>query len=215
MNPFFYPEANSVQLIELKAGFVFDVRQKYDKYNFNKYGTLKGPGLYSEDDWARLNWIYCQLPKQGKILDVGVGGGQFFNILHLSNEFKHVVGIDLKKHSKLLFLSEDLDFRKMSVANLNFDDKSFDTVICMEVLEHIDHKSFISALSELRRVSKNNIIITVPFREPEPLPKHHKLRFDIEAVNRYFPKTKKTVLYKIKRSAVPWLVIEENLYSVE
>jgi 2-polyprenyl-3-methyl-5-hydroxy-6-metoxy-1,4-benzoquinol methylase len=210
MNFTFNYNLNEAQLVELKSGFVFDVRQKFDKSILEKHGTLKGPGLYTEDDWARLHWIFYQLPKGETILDVGIGGGQFFNILHLSNQFKHVVGIDLKKHSKLLLLSRDMDFREMSVANLKFGDKSFDIVICMEVLEHINNNIFDDALSEIRRVARGKLIITIPFQEPEPLPKQHKRRFDIETVNRLFPEAKKTVLFRIKKKSVPWLLIEED-----
>jgi ubiquinone/menaquinone biosynthesis C-methylase UbiE len=49
---------------------------------------------------------------------------------------------------------------KGSILSLPFDDNSFDVVLCTHALEHIkDHRR---ALSELLRVTKRRLIITVP-----------------------------------------------------
>ena len=46
---------------------------------------------------------------------------------------------------------------------LDFDGNSFDTVTCLEVLEHLEDPQ--QALKELVRVSRKRVIITVPFNE--------------------------------------------------
>lgn len=46
---------------------------------------------------------------------------------------------------------------------LHFDDNSFDTVTCMEVIEHLENPK--AAIQELYRISKNRLIITVPYNE--------------------------------------------------
>ena len=48
----------------------------------------------------------------------------------------------------------------MSAESLQFDDNSFDTVIMFEVLEHLRNPD--KALSEVKRVTRNNLVLTVP-----------------------------------------------------
>lgn len=50
---------------------------------------------------------------------------------------------------------------KQDAENLTFKDKSFDNVLCMEVLEHT--KNPIKAINELKRVTKKRLIISVPY----------------------------------------------------
>lgn len=45
----------------------------------------------------------------------------------------------------------------------DYEDQSIDTVVCTEVLEHVEDNDF--AISELCRVAKKRIIISVPFEE--------------------------------------------------
>jgi ubiquinone/menaquinone biosynthesis C-methylase UbiE len=49
------------------------------------------------------------------------------------------------------------------IRDLPLEDKSFDTVIACEVLEHIPFSDFEKSLKELKRVSKNNVIISLPY----------------------------------------------------
>lgn len=50
---------------------------------------------------------------------------------------------------------------KQDVENLTFKDKSFDNVLCLEVLEHT--KNPVKAIKELERVTKKRLIISVPY----------------------------------------------------
>lgn len=49
------------------------------------------------------------------------------------------------------------------IRNLLFQDKEFNVVLACEVLEHILFGDFPIALSELRRVSKQYIILSIPY----------------------------------------------------
>jgi SAM-dependent methyltransferase len=47
--------------------------------------------------------------------------------------------------------------------NLTVEDSSYDTVVCMEVLEHLDDPA--EGLYKLARITKKRLIITVPYNE--------------------------------------------------
>lgn len=92
----------------------------------------------------------CRFLKGMKVLDVGCRDMVLKDYLpnYISytaadlNAKKGIIKIDLNKHK------------------LPFKDKTFDYVFCLEVLEHI-HSPF-KVLSELKRVSKKYVIISVP-----------------------------------------------------
>ena len=98
------------------------------------------------------------------LLDAGCGEG--FVLEHLLKSglvLKQVVGLDLNR--KALKLAEKrnpyVSFREGSITKIPYKDKSFDLVICLETLEHVfDYQK---AITELLRVSKNYILISVPW----------------------------------------------------
>lgn len=55
---------------------------------------------------------------------------------------------------------DGIKYVKASLTKMPFEDKTFDTVICTHALEHI--KDIQGALSELRRVCRNKLIIVLP-----------------------------------------------------
>jgi hypothetical protein len=63
------------------------------------------------------------------------------------------------------------------------------------------------AIAELRRITRHRLLMTVPFEEPEPLPRHHVQRFDEARINALFPDAKVTLL--TRGSGVPWALLEE------
>lgn len=56
--------------------------------------------------------------------------------------------------------SPDIELNLESVEKIPFNDSTYDCVICIEVLEHLDN--FHSIFNELIRVSKKNIIVSLP-----------------------------------------------------
>lgn len=53
-----------------------------------------------------------------------------------------------------------------SVTELPYDDEAFDAALCCEVLEHLPFDAVTAALSELRRVSRRGVVISVPDERP-------------------------------------------------
>jgi 2-polyprenyl-3-methyl-5-hydroxy-6-metoxy-1,4-benzoquinol methylase len=201
----------SVWLSDIKfSPLLEDVRQSFIKEYENRFGAGEMRGLYKRDDWARISFCYERVSRMGgSILDIGVGPGGLLNILSLDKRFTRVTGIDVRHYSKLVKMKDNLDIRIMDVGEMSFADNSFDTLVCMEVLEHIEKSHFLRALSELRRVAAKQLFMTIPLREPEPLPAYHKLRFDFADIEEHFPDGDFYILEPER--GVPWLVIIEDL----
>lgn len=201
----------SVWLSELELSPLVEiVRQRFSEEYESRFGSGKKKGLYKREDWARISFCCDFVAKTGgSILDVGVGPGGLLNVLRLDERFNRVTGIDIRHYSKLVKLKDDLDIHIMDVGEMSFADNTFDIVICMEVLEHIEKSHFLRALSELRRVAAKQIFMTVPLREPYPLPPYHKLQFDFSDILEHFPFGDFYILEPGR--GVPWLVVIENL----
>lgn len=95
------------------------------------------------------------------LLDVGCGNGAY--VYEFSNS-KLVKGVDIHKYDE--WSSSPNYFDVASADCLPYDDNSFDTVCCFEVLEHVKEPDMV--LSELYRVCQKNIILSVPNCEMPP-----------------------------------------------
>lgn len=87
---------------------------------------------------------------QPSVLDVGCFEAPLRTLLPSSTRY---VGVDIAGNP-------DIQLNLEQCERLPFDDASFDCVICIEVLEHLDnlHRMF----DELVRVSRDHIIISLP-----------------------------------------------------
>jgi SAM-dependent methyltransferase len=102
---------------------------------------------------SRLNAIQEYAGRM--VLDVGCGSGAY--VLHPANE-RVIYGVD---HIAYPTWIERPDRFAVSTADrLPFGDASVDTILSFEVLEHVRDPG--QALREYRRVTRQNIILTVP-----------------------------------------------------
>ncbi len=172
----------------------------------------KESGFYLSRDWNRCRQALPYI-KGPKVLDVGVGPGQMFNILARHPEIEHLRGVDIHWNKKLIRPARgDLDI--MSILDLRVPDDSMDTVVCMEVLEHLEIIDFPKALSELRRVCRGTLVMTVPFEEPEPLwhfdrPGGHRQQFTRDVIAQWFPRAEQKKVYRGK-GIWPWIMLIER-----
>lgn len=91
--------------------------------------------------------------KPKSVLEVGVGNKLVSS--YLKNNGVDVTTCDYDKTLKPDVVSDIRDLSK-------FKDNSFDVVIAFEILEHIPWNDLDKALSELKRVSKKYVVISVP-----------------------------------------------------
>jgi 2-polyprenyl-3-methyl-5-hydroxy-6-metoxy-1,4-benzoquinol methylase len=97
-----------------------------------------------------------------KVLDAGCGEGFSLNKLIINKVGVELEGIEYSKDAidlgKKLFPKANI--KQGSIYELPYKNGSFDLVVCTEVLEHMDEPT--KALKEIVRVSKKNLIISVP-----------------------------------------------------
>lgn len=89
-----------------------------------------------------------------KILEVGKGNGFVSNFIK-SMGFS-VTTFDINSNLEPDMIGDVLEL------STYFNDSCFDLVLCSEVLEHMELNSFEKALSEIRKVSKKYVFITLP-----------------------------------------------------
>ena len=89
------------------------------------------------------------------VLDVGCGNGAY---VFEFNDRLHIRGTDSNYFESW---SKNRDLFSVSDAHeLKYEDDSFDTVVSFETLEHLSNPE--KALTEMHRVCRDNVIITVP-----------------------------------------------------
>lgn len=115
---------------------------------------------------ARIIFENLELKGNEKVLEVGCGRGFYVKTLNEVWPKLDITGVDLNEKylsvAKKFVNDDKVKLIKADATDLPFKDKSFDRIICSEVLEHIPDDQ--KAISEMHRVLKPGgiVIITVP-----------------------------------------------------
>lgn len=96
------------------------------------------------------------------LLDVGCGNGIFTRYIQSTKSKIRFVSID-QSLAALGFVTTTK--ARGSINKLPFPSRSFDLVTCLEVIEHIPNPIYLEALSELCRVSKKYVLVSVPYEQ--------------------------------------------------
>jgi len=108
--------------------------------------------IYNAIRVYRCKYILKNMNKEYKsILDIGASDLYFCS--KLKKKGFDYTAADIEPKLK--------EIKKENIEKLSFKDKSFDVVMCLEVLEHTENP--LKAIDELKRVAKKQIIISVPY----------------------------------------------------
>jgi 2-polyprenyl-3-methyl-5-hydroxy-6-metoxy-1,4-benzoquinol methylase len=147
------------EFAEFRKAAPFVTAQEYDQL----YRSYKHVHDDTDNSLACLQRIAADAVGSS-ICDVGCGAGVLLK--HVRRETREpiteLVGVDMVGPDKPI--GDGIRFVCSWIEDLPFADKSFDTVVCTHVIEHI--LDFRRAIAELRRVTRRRLIIVVP-RERE------------------------------------------------
>lgn len=127
---------------------MFKIQVNKSNYNKSTYNSLERfiSYFYQVDSIVK-----CQAQK---VLEIGVGN-------KLSSEYLKSVGIEVVTCDFDPAINPDI---VADVRDIPVESKSFDTVVAFQVLEHIPFEDFSSVLGEFARITKKNVIISLPYR---------------------------------------------------
>jgi SAM-dependent methyltransferase len=100
--------------------------------------------------WHQVDEVFRLNP--GHVLEIGVGNG--FASDYLRRRKIHLVTIDIDRGLRPDVIG--------TVLQLPFKGNSFDVVACCEVLEHIPYSLLTDGLSEIHRVCRNSVVLSLP-----------------------------------------------------
>lgn len=108
---------------------------------------------------------WAQMPPGARVLDVGCGAGD--NLRYILRDQASFYGLEYAESTARVaqkMLTGKAQIMNGSATELQFEDDSFDLVVCLEVLEHIADAE--KACSEIARVMKNRgaLVLSLPFR---------------------------------------------------
>ena len=96
------------------------------------------------------------------LLDVGCGNGAWGHFLMEARPGLTVHGVD---RSEVALSRVTFNKQIASIDSLPFQDRSFDIVSCLQVIEHLHAPIAETALDEIARVARKSVIIEVPYDE--------------------------------------------------
>lgn len=148
---------------------------------------------------SRSRYEFAARYVEGKqVLDIGCGEG--YGSAMLAEKAAHVVGTDsseeVVEYAAAKYPLPNLEYRRMPAEKHAFPDGSFDVVVCLELIEHVEN--YVAVMAEMRRLLKPGGIlvlstpnkdITSPGRET-PIHEFHVHEFTIpelrQLCRRYF-----------------------------
>lgn len=209
--PALAPGALDARLVQLSTIPLTRAAEKLRQGRIDRQGEAQALATYRDYEWQRMSYVHRLLPRSGSLLEVGPGRGYLSRMMAKKGRFQPQVALDIvDTPNPARKYGSTVEYRQLSVADLDYPDRSFDTVICMEVLEHLETDVMLEGLRQIRRVCGGRLIMSVPFLEALPLPSYHKQRFDAARVLETFPEARYTLLLKEPVSRTPWILIEED-----
>ena len=141
--------------------------KKCDNTPLINIDRLKNPPSSTQTDRYTYATHWC---KDKTVLDAATGKGYGAGML-LSLGAKSVTGIDIDEdginNANIRYSSPNIQFKLVDIFNLKdtFEENEFEVCTSIETFEHLPPERIDEYLQELKRVTKETIIITTPRRK--------------------------------------------------
>lgn len=131
--------------------------------NYAKHTSKNPLQRYLINRFYRVLLAYAGETAADYTLDAGCGEGFTLDKLRRAKLGGQLAGFDASETAVKtgMQMFPDIRLATGNIYHIKKKDKSFDLVICSEVLEHLENPG--KALAELRRVSRNYLLLTVPW----------------------------------------------------
>jgi ubiquinone/menaquinone biosynthesis C-methylase UbiE len=141
----------------------------FEKAYYESETFWQGDAVHDEANLLRIRETAAMIPDDvNSLTDVGCGNGVFLNHLQKESLRLRLLAIDRSRTALKYVQTDKLE---ADIAALPLADLSHDCVTCLEVIEHLPVDAFEMALSELARIAKRYVILSVPY--DENLEKNH------------------------------------------
>jgi ubiquinone/menaquinone biosynthesis C-methylase UbiE len=139
----------------------------YDSIPVGFYDDVfhRNRGIQSKWHHAKFRRIIREIGNSSRHLDFGCGPGTLVSLLSADVS---AVGVDIAgaqiTYARRHYSGPGKDFLKIDTEQLPFPDKTFDSISCVEVIEHLDARVTAAIFSEFLRVLKpgGQLIVTTP-----------------------------------------------------
>lgn len=102
--------------------------------------------------WYQIQETMNAIGSEGRVLEIGPGNR--FLTDYLLKRDVCVKTLDIREGTKPDYIG--------SVNEIPLDDRSFDSVVCFQVLEHLTFEHFSNSLKEMARVASKQVLFSVP-----------------------------------------------------
>jgi ubiquinone/menaquinone biosynthesis C-methylase UbiE len=149
-----YKGKNVRKLMEFKSNFHTLTEEEFLNY-YRIYDSLPTRETDLMEKSIEFILKHIENDKAQKIIDIGCGNGYLLKRLK-EQGYTNLSGLDICTY----FTDDTIAQYTGNIDALPFPDKHFDTVLCNHTLEHVLNLS--KAISELKRITKKKLIITLP-----------------------------------------------------
>lgn len=160
-----------------------------------------------------LNTTWRSLDKHGQsILDIGCGRGEPMQFINRKGQFL-TVGADIFKPYLRECQRQGIhdSYVLCDIRSLPFRNKSFDIVLCMQVLEHLEKEVGRKLIEAMEKIARQQVIISTPLGRSEQHPYDGNLYQEHRRI--WSPAELRMLGYKVRGYGLPRIGYEGGLAS--